>query len=75
MSDGKAPEGGGVTALMHTVWVFTTPQELREIADKMERMWPSLRIGDSKTTHVFGGARAVAVHICADQDRMPKRNA
>jgi hypothetical protein len=30
-----------------TLTIHTTPDELREIADKMERVWPTLRAGDS----------------------------
>lgn len=54
--------------MMHAVRVYTTPEELRAIADKMERMCSELSIGGSTTAHIFGAASNVAVHVCCGQD-------
>lgn len=49
--------------------IFTTPSELREIADKMEEWWPRRKLGESTTVHTYFGEK-MCIDICADQAKM-----
>lgn len=53
--------------------VFTTPQELRALADKAEKLWSKIQAGDDKTFHREYLTRIVPVveiHFLIDQTRM-----
>lgn len=47
----------------------TTPQELREIADDMERFWRTCEPGQDKTSHVVYG-KTTELRILVDQDKI-----
>lgn len=36
-----------LTTKVERVTLYTTPEELREMANKMEKMFPKLKLGDS----------------------------
>lgn len=48
---------------------FTTPEELRKLADEMEAFWPTCQPGQDKTSSVVWGKDTV-LHIVVDQDRI-----
>jgi hypothetical protein len=48
---------------------FTTPEELREIANEMERFWPTCKPGQDKTVHTVYGKTA-EMRILVDQDKI-----
>lgn len=53
--------------------IYTTPDELRAMADKAERIWPSLRAGDDCTfasMYLSYRPPIVAVSFLFDQDKM-----
>ncbi len=52
-----------------TIRWFTTPNELREIADKMEREFPYRKLGDSTQISVFVSGGLV-LSVNANQTRM-----
>lgn len=53
------------------IQLFTTPEELRAIADGMEREWPKLKVGDSTRAHtIMDSERLVRIDFMVDQERM-----
>jgi len=59
-----------MVSVTHVTWVFTTPDELREIAAKMDSIIAEGLPGTSLTAHVFWGPPGNEVRISADQDRV-----
>ena len=49
--------------------IFTTPDELRRIANKMDRRWAEILVGDSTRTHTWFGEE-VCIDLCIDQTAM-----
>ena len=49
--------------------VFTTPEELRKIAERMEREFPDLLPGDDAVMHVWTGDKC-SIYVCADRSLM-----
>lgn len=58
--------------LNQEVVVFTTPKELRKIADLMEDLWATSLPGDSLEAFVWAGP-GLAVSVCCEQDQMQKQ--
>jgi hypothetical protein len=58
--------------LRHIITVHTTPKELRDIADRMEEKWPTLRPGDSTVTSTMFVDNYVTIEFAADQEKMRK---
>lgn len=50
---------------------FTTPKELRRIADEMDDLWGSIRPGQDKTVSMVY-SKDTELHILIDQDRMSR---
>lgn len=51
---------------------YTTPKELRELADKMEREWPLKKIGMSNEIHRYikvtdGTMEELRIHVNQDK--------
>lgn len=55
-----------VNKLITQILVFTTPKELRELADKMEAKAKTDKIGDSTTTVIWTGCD-YDIHMAYDQ--------
>ncbi len=58
--------------LVHDFWWFTTPHELRELADEMEAFWPTCMPGQSKVVakrHARNGA-PTTLTILVDQENI-----
>lgn len=55
-----------VHKLITQILVFTTPKELRELADKMEDKIKKDKLGDSTTTAIWSG-NDYDIHIAYDQ--------
>jgi hypothetical protein len=50
---------------------FTTPEELRSIADEMEQKWPKMKLGDRTCVHtIFDSKMLVQLEFMVDQDRV-----
>ncbi len=49
--------------------VFTTPEELRQIAERMEKEFPGLLPGDDAVMHVWTGDKC-SIYVCADRSLM-----
>jgi hypothetical protein len=57
--------------LLHDLWWFTTPEELRQLADDMERFWRTCQPGQSKiVTKIYSGRDDSILTILVDQDRI-----
>jgi hypothetical protein len=60
------------TEMLHTVQIikwYTTPKELRNIADKMEQQWGKAILGDNNLiTTIFGKTEYIEIRY--DQERM-----
>lgn len=52
--------------------ILTNPATLRKIADKMERRFPEMRLGESTFIDVLGYVNGDMVCIYADQQAMSK---
>lgn len=48
---------------------FTTPHELRELADQMEEHWRTCAPGQDKTVRIIWG-KTTALHVLVDQDNI-----
>ena len=60
------------TVIKHTdLRVFTTPEELRQIAQKMEEEFPDLSPADDAVMHIWTGDEC-SVYVCADRSLMDK---
>ena len=58
---------------IQTVMVYTTPQELREIADKLEKDWPNCGLGETVPKHFFiKKDQTIRVELLIDQSKMGK---
>ena len=53
--------------------ITMNPDQLRELADKMERVFPTKRIGDTTFIDYLGYSRELQVCLLADQDWFNKR--
>lgn len=51
------------------VEVYTSPQELRQLADELERKWVATQLGDS-VPRVLMHVAPIEVVLIADQDKM-----
>ncbi len=60
------------SVIKHTDFrVFTTPEELRRIADKMEEEYPELQPGDDTVMHIWTGNEC-SIYVCVDRSLMDK---
>lgn len=58
----------GITRHEVVHW-FTTPQELRRIADEMEEFWKTCAPGQDKTVETIW-SKDIALHILVDQEHI-----
>ncbi len=60
------------TVIKHTDFrVFTTPEELRQIAKRMEKKFPELLPGDDAVIHIWTGDKC-SIYVCADRSLMER---
>ena len=60
------------TVIKHTDFrVFTTPEELRQIAMKMENEFPELLPEDDAVIHIWTGDKC-SIYVCVDRSLMER---
>jgi hypothetical protein len=57
--------------ITHYIRCYMTPNDLRRIADKMEKAWAERKAGDSMDVWTVPGEN-VEIHFVIDQGEMPK---
>ena len=55
-----------------TIHIQTSPKRLRELADKMEKKWPTLMAGDSTFVGYLHCDRDLVIKLNIDQEAMSK---
>lgn len=51
--------------------IYTTPKELREMADEMEKEWEKSQIGDSLISHeIVSNDNKYEIHFIINQEEM-----